>query len=85
MSVRTRVAVLAVLVHDDVSAHLGLLHFLNLLVELEALFPVAELLLHGAGGLSLRAVEVLALITTYVVVVRSHLFGQERNIVVMDT
>lgn len=44
------VAVFAVLVHDNIPAHLGLLHLLDFLVELESLLPIHESFLHGRPG-----------------------------------
>ena len=50
VSVRAGITVLTMLIHYDVPTHLGLLHLLNFLVELDPLFPVHESFLHGRPG-----------------------------------
>lgn len=57
------------LIHQDVPAHLSLLHLLNLLVELEALLLVHELLLLGRPGGFPEAREVVTVIMMMVIVV----------------
>jgi len=47
VSVGAGVTVLAVTIHDDVSAHLSLFHLLDFLIELESFLLVHELLLLG--------------------------------------
>lgn len=57
------IPVLAVLVHEDVPAHLRLLHLLDFLVELEPLFPVHELLLlRRSGSLTSEARDVIEVV-----------------------
>lgn len=71
VGIRARVTVLAVLVHDNVPAHLGLLHLLDFLVELEALLSVHELfLLCRPGGLTkaARIIEMIAMVAMMVVI-----------------
>lgn len=52
MSIAARIAIFAVLVHYDISAHFSLLHLLDFLVEFKSILFVGESLLLGAGGLS---------------------------------
>ena len=53
------VSILAVLIHNDVSAHFSLLHLLDFLVEFEALLLVDELLLLARPGGLTEAVKVV--------------------------
>lgn len=59
------VSILTVLVHDNIPAHLGLLHLLNFLVEFESLLSVHELLLHGGPcGLTSEARYIILIVET---------------------
>ena len=63
MSVGAGVPVLAMLVHDNIAAHLCFLHFLNFLVELEALLPIHEsFLLGSSGGLTGEAGDIIEVV-----------------------
>ena len=63
MGIGAGISILAVAVHDDVPAHLSLLHFLYFLVELHSVFSVDELLLLSLSG-SLTAAG--ATVTEYI-------------------
>tara|TARA_B100000780_G_C21009283_1_gene404096 strand:- start:514 stop:795 length:282 start_codon:yes stop_codon:yes gene_type:complete len=58
------------MVHDNISAHLGLFHFLNFLVELESLLSVNKSFLLGRpGGFASEIVLFIGIVRAEVVVV----------------
>jgi len=58
------------MVHHNVSAHLGLFHFLNFLVELESLLSVNKSFLLGRpGGFAGEIVQFIGIVRAAVVVV----------------
>lgn len=66
VGVRAGIAVLATIVHYDISAHLSLLHLLDFLVELEPLLLIDELLLlrlsSGLTGVAGHFIDVVKVV-----------------------